>query len=50
MRFSMIKHKKSNWGWYLLGLVFTLAVVFVVVHEVPVPVEHVEQAVPFTAK
>lgn len=45
-----MRHKKSNWGWYVLAAAFVAAVAFVVVLEVPVTVEHVEQSVPFDAK
>ncbi len=45
-----MRHKKFNWGWYIMIAAFIAAVAFVVVLEVPVSVEHVEQNIPFEAK
>lgn len=42
----MRQQKKSNLVYYILGLVIIAAVVFVVMHEVPMQVEHVEQDIP----
>lgn len=41
-----MRQKKSNLIYYVLGAVLIAAVVFVVMHEVPMQVEHVEEAVP----
>lgn len=38
-----MRQKKSNIVYYIIGLLILAAVVFVVMHEVPMKVEHVEQ-------
>lgn len=42
----MRQQKKSNLIYYILGLVIIGAIVFVVMHEVPMQVEHVEENIP----
>ncbi len=37
-----MRQKKSYLIYYILGAILLAAVVFAVVHEVPMPVEHVE--------
>ncbi len=37
-----MRQKKSNLIYYILGAILVAAVVFAVVHEVPMQVEHVE--------
>ena len=37
-----MRQKKSNWLSYLVGVILLALVAFVVVHEVPMEVEHVE--------
>lgn len=41
----MRQQKKSNAVYYLIGLLFLAAVVFVVMHEIPMQVEHVEEEI-----
>ena len=41
-----MRQKKSNLIYYIIGVVILAAVVFVVMHEVPMQVEHVEQNIP----
>lgn len=41
-----MRQKKSNLIYYILGAVLFAAVVFAVVHEVPMQVEHVETEIP----
>ena len=41
-----MRQKKSNFIYYILGLIFLAAVVFAVVHEVQMPVEHIEVELP----
>lgn len=38
-----MRQKKSKAIFYVLGLILVLAVLFVVIQEVPMKVEHVEQ-------
>ena len=45
-----MRQKKSNLAWYIIGLAVLAAVVFVVMHEVPREVEHVEQDIPVSVK
>jgi len=40
-----MRQKKSNWIYYAIGILFILLIGFVVVHEVPMEVEHVEQEI-----
>ncbi len=41
-----MRQKKSNLMYYVIGAVILAAVVFVVMHEVPMQVEHVEESIP----
>jgi len=41
-----MRQKKSNLIYYVIGAVILAAVVFVVMHEVPMQVEHVEEVIP----
>ncbi len=41
-----MRQKKSNFMYYVIGLILVAAVAFVVMHEVPMTVEHVEQDIP----
>ena len=51
MRNIMLRQKKdSNWVYYLVGALLLAAIVFVTVHEVPMPVEHVEEEITVSAK
>lgn len=45
-----MRQRKSNAIYYVIGAVLLAAVVFVVVHEVPMTQEHVEVEVPFSGK
>lgn len=51
MRNIMLRQKKnSNWVYYLIGALLLAAIVFVAVHEVPAPVEHVEEEISLGTK
>ncbi len=41
-----MRQKKSNAIYYIIGLLVLAAVAFVVMHEVPMQVEHVEENIP----
>ncbi len=41
-----MRQKKSNLMYYVIGAVILATVVFVVMHEVPMKVEHVEEVIP----
>lgn len=41
-----MRQKKSNLMYYVIGLALLGVVAFVVMHEVPMTVEHVEQDIP----
>ena len=40
-----MRQKKSNLIYYVVGIILVLMLGFVVIHEVPMEVEHVEQEV-----
>ncbi len=40
-----MRQKKSNLVYYVVGALLLAAVAFVIVHEVPMTVEHVEQEI-----
>ena len=40
-----MRQKKSNMMYYVIAVVVIIAVAFVVMHEVPMQVEHVEKTV-----
>lgn len=42
-----MRQKKSNLIYYIVGALLLAAIGFVVVHEVPMEVEHVEQEINF---
>ncbi len=42
-----MRQKKSNAVYYVIGALLLAAVVFVVVHEVPMEAEHVETELTF---
>lgn len=42
-----MRQKKSNLIYYIAGVLILAAIGFVIVHEVPMQVEHVEQEVDF---
>lgn len=41
-----MRQKKSNLIYYAIGVLIIAAVAFVVMHDVPMQIEHVEQEVP----
>ncbi len=41
-----MRQKKSNFIYYVIGFAVLAAAVFVVMHEVPMQVEHVEEVIP----
>lgn len=41
-----MRQKKSNLMYYVLAAVVLAAIVFVVLHDVPMKIEHVEQDIP----
>lgn len=41
-----MRQKKSKAVYYIIGLLVLAAVAFVVMHEVPMQVEHVEENIP----
>ena len=40
-----MRQKKSNTGYYIIAVVLVIAIAFVVMHEVPMQVEHVEETI-----
>lgn len=41
-----MRQKKSNLMYYVIAAVVLAAIVFVVIHDVPMKIEHVEQDIP----
>lgn len=40
-----MRQKKSNWPYYVIGVLLLAAVGFVILHEVPMNVQHVEEEI-----
>lgn len=45
-----MRQKKSNWIYYIVGILLLAVIGFVVMHEVPMPQEHVEEEINLSAQ
>ncbi len=45
-----MRQKKSNWIYYVVGVLLLTAIGFVVMHEVPMPQEHVEEEISLSTR
>ena len=46
----IMRQKKSNWPFYIVGALLLAAVCFVVLHEVPLETQHVEEEISISEK
>lgn len=46
----IMRQKKSNWPFYIVGALLLAAVCFVVLHEVPLKTQHVEEEISVSEK